>query len=191
MRAAFHDGRTATAGARQASGGGADPMAFDHAAHRAVLEDFIRAVQNGAAPAVTGRSAFGVQQVIEAIMASSKNRQRGVASSGCGDSRDVAGAVLVHVPHQGFPRLLGRSAYWCLFANVERAPQGARCREAQRGVAASGFSKAFRLRPVHTQRGLAATKLVAARNLRYIWIKRIEAFCLTTTCDQTVTEEIT
>jgi UDP-N-acetyl-2-amino-2-deoxyglucuronate dehydrogenase len=59
MRAAFHDGRTVGAGARQASGGGADPMAFDHAAHRAVLEDFIRAVQNGAAPAVTGRSALG------------------------------------------------------------------------------------------------------------------------------------
>jgi predicted dehydrogenase len=72
MRAAYHDGRTTTVGSRQASGGGADPMAFDHAAHRAVLEDFIRAVQNGAAPAVTGRSALGVQQVIEAIMASSK-----------------------------------------------------------------------------------------------------------------------
>lgn len=72
MRAAFHDGRVATAGARQASGGGADPMAFDHAAHRAVLEDFIRAVQNGASPAVTGRSALGVQQVIDAIMSSSR-----------------------------------------------------------------------------------------------------------------------
>ncbi|SFU35887.1 Predicted dehydrogenase [Polaromonas sp. YR568] len=72
MQAAFHNGKTAIVGARQASGGGADPMAFDHAAHRAVLEDFIHAVQNGSAPAVTGRSALGVQQVIEAIMASSK-----------------------------------------------------------------------------------------------------------------------
>lgn len=72
MRAALHNGKTVTAGMRQASGGGADPMAFDHAAHRAVLEDFIRAVQNGAAPAVTGRSALGVQQVIEAIMGSSR-----------------------------------------------------------------------------------------------------------------------
>jgi UDP-N-acetyl-2-amino-2-deoxyglucuronate dehydrogenase len=73
MRAAFQDGRTVSAGARQGSGGGADPMAFDHAAHRTVLQDFIRAVKNGTAPAVTGRSALGVQQVIEAVMASSQS----------------------------------------------------------------------------------------------------------------------
>lgn len=58
----------------EASGGGANPMAFDHAAHRAVLQDFIRAVQQGIAPAVTGRSALGVQQVIEGIMESSRTR---------------------------------------------------------------------------------------------------------------------
>lgn len=73
MRASFQDGRTLSAGGRQASGGGADPMAFDHAAHRTVLQDFIRAVKNGTAPAVTGRSALGVQQVIEAVMASSRS----------------------------------------------------------------------------------------------------------------------
>jgi UDP-N-acetyl-2-amino-2-deoxyglucuronate dehydrogenase len=72
MQAVFSSGKTLTAGARQASGGGANPMAFDHAAHRAVLQDFIRAVRNGCAPAVTGRSALGVQQVIEAIMESSR-----------------------------------------------------------------------------------------------------------------------
>jgi predicted dehydrogenase len=72
MRAAFQDGRTVGAGMQQGSGGGADPMAFDHAAHRTVLQDFIRAVQNGSAPAVTGRSALDVQQVIEAVMASSQ-----------------------------------------------------------------------------------------------------------------------
>jgi predicted dehydrogenase len=73
MRAAFQDGRTVIAGARQASGGGADPMAFDHAAHRTVLQDFIRAVKTGTLPAVTGRSALGVQQVIEAVIASSQS----------------------------------------------------------------------------------------------------------------------
>jgi UDP-N-acetyl-2-amino-2-deoxyglucuronate dehydrogenase len=72
MHAAFSSGKTLTAGAHQASGGGANPMAFDHAAHRAVLQDFIRSVQNGCAPAVTGRSALGVQEVIEAIMESSR-----------------------------------------------------------------------------------------------------------------------
>jgi len=73
MRAAFQDGRTMSAGAQQASGGGADPMAFDHAAHRTVLQDFIRAVKNGTAPTVTGRSALGVQQVITAVMESSQS----------------------------------------------------------------------------------------------------------------------
>jgi UDP-N-acetyl-2-amino-2-deoxyglucuronate dehydrogenase len=71
LKAQFSDGSTATAGAAQGGGGGADPMAFDHAPHRAVLHDFIRAVQSGTAPAVTGRSALAVQRVIEAIMASS------------------------------------------------------------------------------------------------------------------------
>ncbi|SDM58632.1 Gfo/Idh/MocA family protein [Polaromonas sp. JS666] len=73
MRAAFQDGRSVSAGGRQASGGGADPMAFDHAAHKTVLQDFIRAVKTGTAPAVSGRSALGVQQVIEAVMASSRS----------------------------------------------------------------------------------------------------------------------
>lgn len=72
MRAAFQDGRTVSAGAQQGSGGGADPMAFDHAAHRTVLQDFFRAVQNGSAPAITGRSALDVQRVIDAVMASSQ-----------------------------------------------------------------------------------------------------------------------
>jgi predicted dehydrogenase len=72
MRAAFQDGRAVSAGVQQGSGGGADPMAFDHAAHRTVLRDFFRAVQNGSAPAVTGRSALDVQRVIEAVMASSQ-----------------------------------------------------------------------------------------------------------------------
>lgn len=72
LQAVFMNGKTMTLGARQASGGGANPMGFSHAAHRAVLQNFIRAVQSGTAPAVTGRSALGVQQVIEAIMESSR-----------------------------------------------------------------------------------------------------------------------
>jgi UDP-N-acetyl-2-amino-2-deoxyglucuronate dehydrogenase len=68
----FLSGKTMTIGAAQGSGGGANPMAFDHAAHRTVLQDFIRSVKTGSAPAVSGRSALGVQQVIEAIMRSSQ-----------------------------------------------------------------------------------------------------------------------
>ncbi len=72
LRAHFTDGSGVTAGAAQGTGGGADPMAFDHAAHRAVLQDFIHAVREGRAPAVSGRSALAVQRVIEAIMSSSQ-----------------------------------------------------------------------------------------------------------------------
>ncbi|HEX5698386.1 MAG TPA: Gfo/Idh/MocA family oxidoreductase, partial [Rhodoferax sp.] len=70
LQVAFMNGQTLSVGGHQDSGGGADPMAFDHAAHRAVLKDFIDAIRQGRAPAVTGRSALAAQQVIEAIMAS-------------------------------------------------------------------------------------------------------------------------
>ena len=73
LQVAFMNGKTLTVGRQEASGAGANPMGFDHAAHRAVLQDFIRAVQSDTSPAVTGRSALDVQQVIEAIMHSSQN----------------------------------------------------------------------------------------------------------------------
>ena len=68
----YTDGRACVAGARQAMGAGANPMAFDHGAHRAVLQDFIRAVQTGQDPTVGGRSALAVQAVIEAVMQSAR-----------------------------------------------------------------------------------------------------------------------
>jgi predicted dehydrogenase len=73
LQAAFMNGQTLSVGGQQGGGGGADPMAFDHAAHRTVLKDFIDAVRQGREPAVTGRSALAAQQVIEAIMASSRS----------------------------------------------------------------------------------------------------------------------
>ena len=57
--------------ANEASGGGADPMAFDHATHRAVLQDFVTAVKIGREPVASERSALIAQQVTEAIVASS------------------------------------------------------------------------------------------------------------------------
>ena len=73
LQVAFMNGQALAVGEEQNSGGGADPMAFDHGAHRAVLKDFIDAVRQGREPAVTGRSALAAQQVIEAIMASSRS----------------------------------------------------------------------------------------------------------------------
>jgi predicted dehydrogenase len=46
-------------------------MAFDHAPHRAVLQDFANAIRNGTAPSVSGRSALQVHRLIAAMMASS------------------------------------------------------------------------------------------------------------------------
>ena len=71
LRLTTMDGRTETVGADSGTGGGADPMAFDHGPHRVVIQDFLEAVRDGRPPAVTGRSALAVQRVIEAIMASS------------------------------------------------------------------------------------------------------------------------
>lgn len=65
------DGRTFHAGKRQASGSGANMMAFDHLAHRAVLQDFVAALRTSVEPAVTGRSALQVHRLIAAMMASS------------------------------------------------------------------------------------------------------------------------
>ena len=71
LQACLQDGTQARAGAAQ-GGGGADPMDFGHTSHRAVLQDFMHAVRSGVEPQVTGRSALGVQQVIEAVIRSSR-----------------------------------------------------------------------------------------------------------------------
>ena len=73
LQVTLTNGKNLVIGAPQASGGGANPMAFDHAAHREVLKDFIHAVTHGIAPAITGQSALGVQTVIEAIITSSRS----------------------------------------------------------------------------------------------------------------------
>lgn len=75
LQVTFMNGRTETVGADSGTGGGADPMAFDHGPHRAVIQDFLDAVRDGRSPAVTGRSALAVQVVIEAIIASSEQRR--------------------------------------------------------------------------------------------------------------------
>jgi UDP-N-acetyl-2-amino-2-deoxyglucuronate dehydrogenase len=71
LRAELTDGRQVQVGVRQATGSGANIMAFDHAFHRALLQDFVAAIRNGTEPSVTGRSALQVQRLINAIMASS------------------------------------------------------------------------------------------------------------------------
>jgi predicted dehydrogenase len=56
-------------------GGGADPMAFSHEPHRALLEDFVDAIQTGREALASGRSALPVHALIDAILESSRIRQ--------------------------------------------------------------------------------------------------------------------
>jgi len=70
-----HDGLTEQVGEESGSGGGANPMAFSHEWHRALIADFAKAVQEGRPPAITGREALEVHRLIDALMLSSKERR--------------------------------------------------------------------------------------------------------------------
>ncbi|HEX5868345.1 MAG TPA: Gfo/Idh/MocA family oxidoreductase [Beijerinckiaceae bacterium] len=67
----WKDGRHQRREGSAAGGGGADPMAFSHEAHKALIADFLRAVRDRREPAVSGREAVNVQVLIEAMLQSS------------------------------------------------------------------------------------------------------------------------
>lgn len=69
------DGRTQTVGVAQMLGGGADPMAFTHHAHMAVIEDFLDAIENDRDPRIDGASVLPVQRFIDALLESAATRQ--------------------------------------------------------------------------------------------------------------------
>jgi UDP-N-acetyl-2-amino-2-deoxyglucuronate dehydrogenase len=62
-------------GAQAALGSGADPMAFGHEPHRAVLADFVQAVSTRSTPIASGRCALTVHQLIDALLESSRTRR--------------------------------------------------------------------------------------------------------------------
>lgn len=69
----FHDGSEFSATDDAAgSGAGADPMAFPHHHHRAVIADFLDAIEQGRDPMVSGREALKVHRLIEAMLRSSQ-----------------------------------------------------------------------------------------------------------------------
>jgi predicted dehydrogenase len=70
----FQDGTVEKAGESGASGGGADPMAFANDAHRAVLADFLDALDEGRQPQAHGREALKVHDLIEAVLQSARDR---------------------------------------------------------------------------------------------------------------------
>ncbi|WP_239059630.1 Gfo/Idh/MocA family protein [Ruegeria sp. PrR005] len=69
-------------GTLSATGGGADPMAFSHDWHRAVIADFADALRNRRQPAITARSALPVQALIAAIERSARTGQRQEVADG-------------------------------------------------------------------------------------------------------------
>jgi UDP-N-acetyl-2-amino-2-deoxyglucuronate dehydrogenase len=71
----YQDGREERFGEEQGTGGGADPMAFPHDAHRALLADFLDALEHDRAPRVTGREALRVHQFIDAVLRASVERR--------------------------------------------------------------------------------------------------------------------
>jgi predicted dehydrogenase len=65
----LHDGRKVNIEADRSAGGtGADPMAFPHDYHRAVMADFLDAVETGGKPKVTGAEALKVHRLIDALI---------------------------------------------------------------------------------------------------------------------------
>ena len=61
-------------GSVQSGGGGADPMAFDHGPHRAVITEMLNAIEQKRAPSNNARSALHVQRLIEAVLADAAAR---------------------------------------------------------------------------------------------------------------------
>jgi len=62
------DGREEVLKDDSGSGGGASVMAFSHEAHRAVLSDFLDAIEQNRDPAIPGEEALATQRIIDAIL---------------------------------------------------------------------------------------------------------------------------
>jgi predicted dehydrogenase len=71
----WKDGRHDRHEGSAAGGGGADPMAFSHEAHKTLIADFLKAVRERREPAVSGREAVKVQVLIEAMLRSSREER--------------------------------------------------------------------------------------------------------------------
>lgn len=71
-----HDGTTERFGAPAQTGGGADPMGFGAEWHQAIIEDFASALAQSRPPIASGRSALGVQALIDAMHLSSREGRK-------------------------------------------------------------------------------------------------------------------
>jgi predicted dehydrogenase len=73
LEVSFSDGtREAVGGEKSGSGAGADPMAFGHEMHRALLQNFVDAIRKGERLRVTGEDALKAHRFIDAILAAGR-----------------------------------------------------------------------------------------------------------------------
>lgn len=68
LRLAFLDGREEVVEAEGSTGSGANIMDFPHDAHRAVIADFLDAIEQGRDPVVTGEEALASQRLVDEIL---------------------------------------------------------------------------------------------------------------------------
>jgi predicted dehydrogenase len=68
----WQDGRNESLGEESTLGGGADPMAFANDAHRAVLTEFLDALDERRSPVNSGKAALLVHDLIDAVLQSSR-----------------------------------------------------------------------------------------------------------------------
>jgi predicted dehydrogenase len=69
LQVRWHDGREEAVEAEGPGGSGANIMDFPHDAHRALIADFLDAIEQGRDPAVTGEEALATQRLIEEVLA--------------------------------------------------------------------------------------------------------------------------
>ena len=72
LQVRWHDGREETVEAEGPGGSGANIMDFPHDAHRAVIADFLDAIEQGRDPGVTGEEALATQALIEDVLAKAR-----------------------------------------------------------------------------------------------------------------------
>lgn len=75
LRAKFLDGTEESLLSEEGTGGGGNIMDFPHDAHRAVIADFLDAIETGRDPVVTGEDALATQRFIAAILAAGRDRR--------------------------------------------------------------------------------------------------------------------
>ncbi len=74
LSVALGDGTTIAEAGDEASGGGAEPMAFSHSSHQALITDFLDAIDQGRPPVTSGQAAFDVHALIDGLLASAAAR---------------------------------------------------------------------------------------------------------------------